>query len=761
MRIRRVTAHSFGHLREQTLELADGLTVIYGPNESGKSTWHAALLAALCGRWPARARGEPGIERRRPWTGTDWVVSAEVRLVDGRRVELRHDLEARHGYAKDLDIVADHSAEITAAARGEVPDASRWLGLDRRAFVATACVRQAHLVLATEEAAGVRGYVERAASAAPADETAAAALARIDAFQRDQIGSERSTTRPLPVALRRRAEAADALAAARAGLAALERQAATARDLRAQAEAALGRLRQREAALARAEAQRLRSRAAQARELLDLIGDPAPVAETVPATVAAGRGDQTVGPSPQRASDEATPRHLEPAGQASTALPGIRAAEVAAAVESWHTTLAMAPPEPAPSEPSAPAQPSPSVVGDAPAGGRRRSVALLAAAAVLLVAAGVSFALGWAVAAVAFAVAGVVGGAVGLVHWGRTMAPVAVTPVTEPAVIDRVAQTVATQRREWEQRRAAAEHRVLTCAREVGLPADQVAQAVRELEAWLAADQDRQAARERSAAARARLEALLEGASIADLDAAAARAQQRADELAPTVDSESFGQSTVDADVDTLRREHHEAERRATLAEQALADLERQHTPVAEAEERLAAAEAECQRLAALDDVLNRTRVFLARAQERVHRDIAPHLAAVVGRHLADVTGGRYTEAIVDPGSLAVRVRARGGPLRDVADLSTGTVEQVYLLLRVALAERLVRAGESCPLLLDDVTVHADGERTRRILDVLLAVAARHQVVLFTQQESVREWARARLTDPRHALRELPSLAPA
>jgi len=58
-------------------------------------------------------------------------------------------------------------------------------------------------------------------------------------------------------------------------------------------------------------------------------------------------------------------------------------------------------------------------------------------------------------------------------------------------------------------------------------------------------------------------------------------------------------------------------------------------------------------------------------------------------------------------------------------------------------------------LLLDDVTVHADAERTRQIMELLLAVAQRHQVVVFSQQEQVRQWALERLDDPRHALREL------
>ena len=131
-----------------------------------------------------------------------------------------------------------------------------------------------------------------------------------------------------------------------------------------------------------------------------------------------------------------------------------------------------------------------------------------------------------------------------------------------------------------------------------------------------------------------------------------------------------------------------------------------------------------------------------------------------VGRDLATVTAGRYTEAFVDPHTLAVRVRGPGSALRDADHLSVGTAGHVYLLLRVALAEHLVTGGESCPLLLDDVTVHSDEGRTGRLLDVLLAIAERHQVILFTQQAQVLDWARDRLHGPRHALHELTTLAP-
>jgi DNA repair protein SbcC/Rad50 len=116
------------------------------------------------------------------------------------------------------------------------------------------------------------------------------------------------------------------------------------------------------------------------------------------------------------------------------------------------------------------------------------------------------------------------------------------------------------------------------------------------------------------------------------------------------------------------------------------------------------------------------------------------------------VTTGRYQDVTVDPETLQVRVRLTDGTLHAAGLLSHGTTEQVYLLLRMAMAERLVAGEESCPLLLDDVTVHCDPGRTQAILDLLARVAEDRQVVLFTQEADVVAWASENLTDDRHRI---------
>jgi uncharacterized protein YhaN len=138
-----------------------------------------------------------------------------------------------------------------------------------------------------------------------------------------------------------------------------------------------------------------------------------------------------------------------------------------------------------------------------------------------------------------------------------------------------------------------------------------------------------------------------------------------------------------------------------------------------------------------------------------VYRSIAPRLAHALREQLPAITRGRWVDARVDPADLGIHLAARDGVWRSAAQLSHGTREQVWLLLRIALARRLVRAGETSPLVLDDVTVHFDADRTSAALQALRAIARERQVVLFTQEAQVRDWAREHLRAPDDRLIEL------
>ncbi len=74
------------------------------------------------------------------------------------------------------------------------------------------------------------------------------------------------------------------------------------------------------------------------------------------------------------------------------------------------------------------------------------------------------------------------------------------------------------------------------------------------------------------------------------------------------------------------------------------------------------------------------------------------------------------------------------------AELSTGTVEQVYLAARLALLRLL--AGDRCPpIILDDPFVTFDAPRTEAVFRLCRDLAHRNQILLFTTHHEYRSCA--------------------
>ena len=199
MRYLRVGATSFGPLHGEELEFGPGLNIVVGPNEARKSSWHAAMYSGLCGR--RRGKGRAGQDelsfesRHRPWNRAEWVVRAEIELDDGRAIELRHDLDGRRSDVIDLEFGRPVDDDIMFDGS---PDGSRWLGLDRRTFLATACIRQAEILAVAEESEGLKQLLQRAASTLGGEMTAAGAIEALTQFKREHVGRDQTNaTRPL------------------------------------------------------------------------------------------------------------------------------------------------------------------------------------------------------------------------------------------------------------------------------------------------------------------------------------------------------------------------------------------------------------------------------------------------------------------------------------------------------------------------------------------------------------------------------------
>ena len=723
MRFESVTSYNFGPFLDQTISFNPSMNVVWGPNEAGKSTWHSALYAGLCGI--RRGRGQPRREdrefeaRHRPWDKNDmWDVGAVVRLEDGRRIHLKHDLNGRvDASATDVDLAGrDYSNEVMFDG---APDGSRWLGLDRRSFLSTACIRQSDLLalLSGENAGDLQEQLQRAADTAGTDATAAKALQLLRSFHTENVGGQRATKRPLPSAQSRVSDATNKLEEAqelhvryldrRDQVESLEEDYQT-KDRQAVAARCV---------LAQDEAERTRERLKQGRALFSRFpdGPPKRVVEQeglrvqVATALQAWRGkpllQEPEGPSVSKLRQE-----LEELGNEAKSVPSEQTRG-----SSWLLLVALA----------------------ATIGGGGLAITGLVVPGFLLFGVGL---------------AGVV--------WhlmARQTSSVLNSRIVTPREERRnqLEQLIAARQREDDghaearRRGAEAERLLREVATSLGGLETTAEQQVRFLEQWELAhegelkrtDQERQEWDE--------LQRILGKQSLEDLESELERFEEEAEWLAPQVGVESLADARRnDWDRDSLNDLQQAVSDAREIWAKAAGELLQfavDLPSVAEVEEELAAAREELGRIEQLNQTLTRTIDFLEKAEERVHRDIAPRLRASVLEWLSPVTGGRYSDCRIDPESLAVEVCGNVGSWRNAELLSHGAKEQVYLLLRLALTRHLTAQGEKCPLILDDVVAACDSDRKRQVLDTLLTISESSQVILFSHEDEVLSWAKERL----------------
>lgn len=102
---------------------------------------------------------------------------------------------------------------------------------------------------------------------------------------------------------------------------------------------------------------------------------------------------------------------------------------------------------------------------------------------------------------------------------------------------------------------------------------------------------------------------------------------------------------------------------------------------------------------------------------------------------LERVTAGRYRRVRVDDATLGIEIFApERGDWVDVSALSQGTLDLVYLAARIGLV-RLVTGDRRPPLVLDDPFVTLDDDRARRALELLRGISADFQVIYLTTSE--------------------------
>ena len=146
-----------------------------------------------------------------------------------------------------------------------------------------------------------------------------------------------------------------------------------------------------------------------------------------------------------------------------------------------------------------------------------------------------------------------------------------------------------------------------------------------------------------------------------------------------------------------------------------------------ENDQKLKGAAAENARLAEEIESVNMALKTMDHVSERIRATFGNLLNSEASKILFDITDGKYEKVVIGQ-DMKVRVYADEREIQ-LESVSRGTIEQIYLSIRVA-AAKLLWQDEPMPFLFDDVFAYYDDERLAAAIDMLKKCG--HQVIIFS-----------------------------
>jgi uncharacterized protein YhaN len=111
--------------------------------------------------------------------------------------------------------------------------------------------------------------------------------------------------------------------------------------------------------------------------------------------------------------------------------------------------------------------------------------------------------------------------------------------------------------------------------------------------------------------------------------------------------------------------------------------------------------------------------------------------------------------------SILFGLRAGSGSAVELAGMSDGTCDQLYLALRIAGLEEYLATHQPMPFIVDDVLVNFDEQRALAALETFAELSEKTQVIFFTHHQHLVELARGHLPPEQLFTHELEGESPA
>ena len=150
---------------------------------------------------------------------------------------------------------------------------------------------------------------------------------------------------------------------------------------------------------------------------------------------------------------------------------------------------------------------------------------------------------------------------------------------------------------------------------------------------------------------------------------------------------------------------------------------------ISKIQEKLDSLEEEREGLVSLNNSYNLAKEGLENAYENIRNSLSPEFTDKLNQIISRISNEKYKDVnFTDLDGLIVQIE--DGRFMPVERLSQGTIDQMYLSLRLASID--IMTNEKMPIILDETFAFFDDDRLRNILSFINQEYQDKQIIIFT-----------------------------
>ena len=199
MKIKNIKINNYGNLENKEINLKNKINIIYGQNESGKSTLLSYIKNSLYGISKNKnGRDISDYEKYKPWGKTDYSGKLKYELDNGQEYEIVRDFNKKKPkiYNENMEEVSDQFNIVKKDGTQFFYDQTN---VDETMFTSTVVSMQAEVKLNKQEQGALVQKLANLAGTGDDSLSYKKVIDRLNKMQIEKIGSERSQNRPINI----------------------------------------------------------------------------------------------------------------------------------------------------------------------------------------------------------------------------------------------------------------------------------------------------------------------------------------------------------------------------------------------------------------------------------------------------------------------------------------------------------------------------------------------------------------------------------